>query len=164
MEDGAQVVIMTHYGPYNSTRFPDDERDDFCAVLERHQEDGKKVVAWIYGHTHKSDFYEWDCPGRYDVDEIPIFNVGSPFYSKTSQDEDNDDREYYVNGHSVHFTLFRFTNNTLEALDVSELPGVDGQPEFQIPGISPLNFDDEDNPDGRYGGWVRVLDGHLSRP
>ncbi|MEE2751673.1 MAG: EGF domain-containing protein [Myxococcota bacterium] len=151
-EEDAQVVIMSHYGPYNSSRFPDEERDAFCDVLEEHEEDGKRVVAWIHGHTHKSDFYEWECPSDYDVEEIPVFNVGSPYYAKEE------------NAESVHFTLFRLGNRTLEALDISARLGDDGVPVFQMPGVSTENDNDDDNPDGLYGGWVEVLERHLRRP
>ncbi len=152
VENNAQFVIMSHYGPGNSSRFPDEERDALCRVLEQHEEDGKRVIGWIHGHTHKSDFYEWECPRDYDVTEIPIFNVGSPYYAK---DE---------NAESVHFTLFRLGNRTLEALDVSASLGEDGGPVFQMPGVATENDSDDENPDGLYGGWVKVIEGHLRRP
>jgi len=154
VEDDAQLVIMSHYGPNNSKRFPDDERDALCEVLEDHEEDGKRVIAWLHGHSHKSDFYDWECPGKFDVDEIPVFNVGAPFYTK---DENAD---------AVHFTLFRLGNRTLEALDVSATLGDDGQPVYQMPGVSAENDndDDDENPDGLYGGWVEVIEKHLSKP
>jgi len=68
------------------------------------------------------------------------------------------------NANSVHFTLFRLGNRTLEALDVSARLGDNGQPVFQMPGVSTENDRDEENPDGLYGGWVIVLEGHLRRP
>ncbi|MBR57321.1 MAG: hypothetical protein CMH54_04605 [Myxococcales bacterium] len=152
VEDDAQLVIMTHYGPNNSKRFPDEERDALCAVLEDHEEDGKRVIAWLHGHSHKSDFYEWECPGGYDVDEIPVFNVGAPFYAKEE------------NANSVHFTLFRLGNRTLEALDVSASVGEDGQVVYNMPGVATENDKDDDNPDGLYGGWVEVIEKHLDKP
>ena len=129
-----------------------DARSQLCAVLDRHLDEGKRIIAWIHGHTHKSDFYEWRCPRPYRNVDIPVFNVGSPFYTK----EENAD--------SVHFSLFRLGNETLEALDVSAQLDEDGDIVFQMPGVSTENDRDDFNPDDLYGGWVVVLERHLRRP
>lgn len=66
------------------------------------------MIAWLVGHTHKSDYYEWSCGGYI----VPVFNVGSAFYGPGEEDNDG----------KVHFACFRIGDNWLEALDIGYTP------------------------------------------
>lgn len=184
LNTNSQIVIMSHYGPFSQDRLANDEIWSLCAVLKSQE---VRAVAWLVGHTHKSDYYEWSC-GKYIV---PVFNVGSAFY-------DMDD-----NAELVHFAYFRIGDNWLEALDVGYRPstgefsfGSNNQPagtsidECNKATLTGANFLDTDyhplpfgqrqqaifdaagnadakycNPDGKYGGWlVRVPICSLNTP
>ncbi len=137
--DGRQVVLMTHYGPANrgQERLPQSEQDALCAVLTNRD---ARVIAWIVGHTHKSDYYTWQCNGR----DIPVFNVGSPHQSGST-------------GNESHFAMFRIGRNWLEAVDVSVEWDANYEVAYSVPGRSVLNDRANFNPDGQWGGWsVRV--------
>jgi hypothetical protein len=131
------MVLMSHYGPSNRGRLSEDELDELCAVLTAHD---ARLIAWIHGHTHKSDFYTWSCGGR----SVPVFNVGSPFYRAAE------------NERRLHFAVIRIGNQVLEAVDVS-VP-IDDPSTFEIPGHRTVNESTAPtNPDGEWGGWaVRV--------
>ncbi len=136
---GRQVVLMSHYGPANrsSDRLPAAERNALCDVLK---EGDTRVIAWIVGHTHKSDYYTWRCDGK----DIPVFNVGSPHQADDT-------------GNQSHFAMFRIGKNWLEAVDVSVESTSDGGIAYSIPGQSAPSDKTKDNPDGLWGGWsVRV--------
>ncbi len=164
-----QLVVMTHYGPRSQKVLTQNELDNFCGILTKHR---ARVIAWVVGHTHSSDYYEWEC---HDY-RVPVFNVGSSFDL------------VHKNALQTHFTYFRISNEWLEAVDVGR--GVVGSGEgrtggaYQIPGgqygktrgcsnqvtaakadaiydafveASPDPTDDRCNPDGLWGGWaVRV--------
>ena len=51
------------------------------------------------GHDHGTSTYDWQ--------NVPVFNVGSPYYTS-----------YNPDGRG-HYTVFRITNDTLYAFDVS---------------------------------------------
>lgn len=148
VEHGAQLVLVSHYGPSDQGRFPRAERTRFCSKLKSYQKTkGVRVVAWIHGHTHKSDQYNWQCPDS-DI-TIPVFNVGSPFYATPDHER------------RVHFAVFRLGNRRLEAIDVS-VRASDGA--FEIPGDKTPNDAATDNPDRAWGGWGYVNSGLLHAP
>lgn len=126
-----QVVIMSHYGPGtsdDSERFSAEDRAEFCAILTRHR---AQAIAWIHGHTHKSNAYTWPCNGR----STQVLNVGAPFYANTEG--------------RLHFAVVRIGNQWLEAADVSVLRTAPTR--YQIPGAM------ERSPGSslpRWGGWT----------
>jgi len=133
------IVILSHYGvdPYGRRKkkkwWGKSERSDFLETIE-----GYNVIAFIHGHHHGTYFYKWHG--------IDCFNVGSPFYNnyieggewKELGDEVTEGAKaawksvktfkknkkkrvysaYYNRDNKGHFTVFRITDEYLEAYDV----------------------------------------------
>jgi len=136
-----RVVLMTHYGPSNGNKITPQQREALCDVLVEHDVD---VIAWLHGHTHKSDTYTWQCPNG--GPSMPVFNVGSPFYG-VDQNEGQ-----------LHFSLFRIRDHEMRAVDISVSP--DDPTTYSIPGLATPNDNmrGEYDPDGVWGGWSFVGD------
>ncbi len=92
------VVIIGHYGlisDWDHDRWwTQEEGDKFLDVVKDYN-----VISYLHGHAHNT--------GLYTKNNIPIFNVGSPYY-----------KEYNPDGRG-HFTYFHIRNNKLSAIDVS---------------------------------------------
>lgn len=130
----SQIVIMSHYGPYQQNRLANDELWNLCQVLKNRK---ARVIAWLAGHTHKSDYYEWTC-GNYIV---PVFHVGSAFYGSGE----------LANAGKIHFSYFRIDDGSLEALDVGVSPS-DGTFSFGSANEKPNELEcNESTPTGRSG-------------
>ncbi|MCB0407956.1 MAG: metallophosphoesterase [Bdellovibrionales bacterium] len=114
--ENSQIVVTTHYGPMSQSRIANDELRNFCTILKKKR---IRVIAWLVGHTHRSDYYEWQCGGY----NVPVFNVGSGFQLATNKDQ-------------IHFSTFRVTDNWLEALDISFDPTSNV---FHVPGVQANN-------------------------
>ncbi len=141
VKKNAQVVIMTHYGPDNGSRIPALEKAEFCDVLEKYRKKKNvRVIAWIHGHTHHTDYYQWTCPAPDQEIKIPVFNVGSPFYGLDS------------NGGYAHFAAFRIGNDWLDAVDIS-VP-IAAPNTYEIPGHVVREDTSVYDPDGKLGGWA----------
>lgn len=128
-----QVVLISHYGPSNQSRLSTAELTALCGVIVKHQ---ARLIAWIHGHTHRSDYYAWSCGGA----KVHVFNVGAPFYDETDP------------ASQLHFAVFRIGNQNIEAVDVSASPVSPKQ--HLIPGNTTPNAKSEHNPDGLWGGWA----------
>lgn len=118
-----QVVLTTHYGPKNQSRLANDELQNLCDILI---EKRLRVIAWIVGHTHKSDYYEWTC-GMYNV---PVFNVGSGFTGQIG------------NANEFHFGVFRISQKWLEAVDIGYSAESGFANRYHVPGTQALNSTD----------------------
>ncbi len=104
------VVLAFHYGFDSFGREPrwwgNDAKELFADVIAPYN-----VLAILHGHTHATNTYRWN--------DIQIFNVGSPYYTKYNTDDRG------------HFTVFRITADRLEASDARWSPDDGGEsPEF----------------------------------
>ncbi len=141
VKPNSQVVLMTHYGPDNGSRITPPEKVEFCDLLAKYKRaKGIKVIAWIHGHTHHTDFYQWTCPAPDQAITIPVFNVGSPFYGVG------------VNDGRAHFAAFRIGNHFLDAVDVSVANAAPSA--YEIPGHEVAEPASTYDPDGTLGGWA----------
>lgn len=90
----APIVIWHHYGPWATFEWDQAQIAEYAAAVS-----GYNVIAIIHGHDHGTSTYDWQ--------NVPVFNVGSPYYTS-----------YNPDGRG-HYTVFRITNETLYAFDVS---------------------------------------------
>ncbi len=104
-DSGRPVVVMAHYGfdafGYEPRWWTTDQKAEFREAVRPYN-----VIAFIHGHTHSTDRYNWEG--------LDIFNVGSPYYA-----------EYNRDGRG-HFTVFRITDTHFEAHDVAWSPAARG--------------------------------------
>jgi len=109
-----RVVIVTHYGFYNSWDFDGwwtySEANAYHDVIKYYD-----VIAHLHGHAHSTGFYHWRG--------IPVFNLGSPFYNAADSNPDG----------RGHFSVFRITDDFLYAGDAGWNPA-DPENDIVFPG------------------------------
>ena len=112
-----KVILVSHYGPSPTFEWTQPQIDSLCSVITEYS---NNMMAYLHGHSHSTNQYNW-C-------NIPVFNVGSPYYLNYNSDsrgrftvfriKENDDRSLRLVAADVSWNPKTYTPGKSETLDL----------------------------------------------